>query len=247
MPSLHPKAEALLQKFSHELELKLLGQLRSVVLYGSAAAGTYVPGQSDLNFLIEVEKVSVQVLDDLARLVQRYTGQGVTAPLVVDPEYLRRSADVFAIEFSEMKAYHRVLFGSDPLEAIEIKPEYLRLQAESELKQKLLLLRRLYLTAAGHGKDEDRLLFQSFKSFLVVTRALLRHLGEDQLLIPHGQLLAKIEARLQIKLPSFHRLAEARGGPLKLKGDERKQLIRDYLEEVADLARAVDRMGEPSS
>ena len=246
MPSLEPKLEALIKKFSGDLEVKLLGRLRSVLLYGSAAAGTHVPGQSDLNFMIEVEKVDGGVLDDLAKLYQGYTDQGVAVPLVVDPEYLQHSLDVFPIEFAEMKAFHRVLFGSDPLAGLEVKAEDLRLQAEFELKQKLLALRRLYLTTAGRGRDEDRMLFSSYKSFLVVIRALLRHLGEEKLLIPHGELLGKLEQRLQLKLPSFHQLAEARGGPLKLKGEARRQLILNYLEEVAELARAVDRMGETS-
>lgn len=247
MPTLEPKVEKIIERFRQELEVKLLGQLRAVVLYGSAAAGTYVPGQSDLNFLIAVERVTAAVLDELVPIVQRFAGPGVTAPLVVDAEYLRRSLDVFPIEFSEMKAYHRVLFGQDPLSDLEIKPEDLRRQAEAELKQKLLLLRRSYLTVAGHGKDEDRLLFQSFKSFLVVIRALLRERGESRLLVPHHELVGKLETWLGLQLPSFHQLAEARGGPLKLKGPARRELIRNYLEEVAALAQAVDRMGEPSA
>ena len=244
MTALDPKVEALIKKFSGELEVKLLGRLRSVVLYGSAAAGTHVPGQSDLNFMIEVEKVDAGVLDNLAELFRRYADQGIAVPLVVDPEYLQHSLDVFPIEFAEMKAFHRVLFGNDPLAGLEVKAEDLRLQAEFELKQKLLALRRLYLATAGRGQDEDRMLFSSYKSFLVVIRALLRHLGEEKLLIPHGELLGKLEQRLQLKLPSFHQLAEARGGPLKLKGEARQQLILNYLEEVAELARTVDRMGE---
>jgi len=244
MATLDAKSETLVKKFSGELEVKLIGRLRSVVLYGSAAAGTHVPGQSDLNFMIEVEKVDGGVLDDLAKLYRGYADQGLAVPLVVDPEYLQRSLDVFPIEFAEMKAFHRVLFGDDPLPGLEIKAENLRLQAEFELKQKLLALRRLYLTTAGRGQDEDRMLFNSYKSFLVVIRALLRRLGEEKLLIPHGELLGKIEQRLSLKLPSFLQLAEARGGPLKLKGQARQQLILDYLEEVAELARAVDRMGE---
>jgi hypothetical protein len=244
MPALDPKVETLVKKFSGELEVKLLGRLRSVVLYGSAAAGTHVAGQSDLNFMIEVERVDAGVLDDLAKLYRGYADQGVAVPLVVDPEYLQHSLDVFPIEFAEMQAFHRVLFGNDPLTGLEINADDLRRQAEFELKQKLLALRRLYLTTAGRGQDEDRLLFSSYKSFLVVIRALLRHLGEAKLLVPHGELLGKIEQRLQVKLPSFRQLAEARGGPLKLKGAARQELILSYLEEVAELARAVDGMGK---
>ncbi|OGS07838.1 MAG: hypothetical protein A2270_01200 [Elusimicrobia bacterium RIFOXYA12_FULL_51_18] len=151
--------------------------LRSVVLYGSAAAGDGVK-TSDYNVLVILEHVEAEDLIALADLSARWGKEGNHAPLLFTRAGLARSADVFAVEFSDIKQTHKTLYGEDYLANMEIDPACLRLELERELKSKLILLRENFLVTKGSPKETDRLMISSISSFLTLFKAALRLYGE---------------------------------------------------------------------
>ena len=71
-------------------------------VYGSAASGDFSPKSSDLNLLLICEKVDLPDLKKSLKLVDKGIRKRITAPLFLTREYLKTSADVFPIEFSDM-------------------------------------------------------------------------------------------------------------------------------------------------
>src|SRR5215472_1365183 len=85
--------------------------LKSVVLYGSAASGEFNPKHSDLNVLCVLEDLDPRALAVLNPAVTWWARKGHPAPLIFGLDELQRASDVFALEFLDIKAHHRILWG----------------------------------------------------------------------------------------------------------------------------------------
>jgi hypothetical protein len=162
------------EELVEQLNQAVPGKLSAAVLYGSAAAGDFVPESSNYNVLAVIDGLGLAELDALAKPVAKWTKAGHRPPLLFARGQLQSTADVFPIELLDMQQSHRVLFGDDPLAGITIKPECLRLQLERELNEKLLTLREGYLLTGGQPKQVLQLLTASVVGVLVLFRASLR-------------------------------------------------------------------------
>lgn len=148
-------------------------ELRSVVLYGSAATGEAVRN-SDQNVLVLVDALDVDRLNAVGAVVRAWGDAGNPPPFTLTLDEWRRSADVFPVEYSDILERHRVLYGEPPFDGIRILPGDLRWQLELEAMGKLLHLRQGVLAAAGEGKRQVELLEVSKSAMLVLFRATMR-------------------------------------------------------------------------
>ena len=155
------------------------GKLNSALLYGSAAAGDFMPQTSNYNLLLVIDGLGRPELDVLSPLVARWTSAGYRPPLLFTCGQLQKSTEAFAIELLDIQQSHRMLFGEDPLVNVAIKPEHLRLQLERELNEKLLALREAYLLTGGKPERVGQLLAASVTGVLVLCRAALRLFQKD--------------------------------------------------------------------
>jgi len=167
--------EELVERLKHTLP----SGLRSVVLYGSAAAGDHLARRSDYNVLVVAACLGLAELEALAQPVAAWTRAGNRPPILFTPTELAGSTDSFPIELWDMKQSRKILFGDDPLAELEVKTEHLRLQLERELKGKLLDLREAYLLTRGKPLRVRKLMIESLPSFLVLCRAALRLFQDD--------------------------------------------------------------------
>jgi predicted nucleotidyltransferase len=146
--------------------------LESIVLYGSAASGTYRPGSSDLNVLCTLVTIDVHELQLLAPVVLWWTREEKEpTPLFFLTEELQRSTDVCPIESLDLKLSHRVLFGNDPVVDLEIPMNLHRVQVERDLRLLLLRLRQ-HALHAGKNELEYRTILKKTSSGMLT---LLRH------------------------------------------------------------------------
>ncbi|MBS1840150.1 MAG: hypothetical protein JST77_04815, partial [Acidobacteria bacterium] len=93
------------------------------------------------------------------------------APQVFTAGELAKSADVFAIEFSDMQSSHKILFGPDVVSGLKIPMNLHRVQVEHELRTTILKLRQLYLHNSRNAKSLAASLAKSMSS----VKTLLRH------------------------------------------------------------------------
>ena len=158
---------------------KTLGErLRSVLLHGSVARGEAVPGLSDVNLLVLVDDVEPPLLRELAPDARRWLDRRGALPLVLEWSEWQGASDAFAIETADMIDAHELLHGEDPLEGATIATRHLRLQAERELRGKLIHLREGIMLSAERPRDLGRLLMAALPSLAAYFRAALRLSGE---------------------------------------------------------------------
>src|SRR5438876_5426597 len=157
--------EKLLSEFVEKMRTAAGENLVSVILYGSAAEGEFHPEYSDLNLLCVLRDASFASLSKIADVVEWWRGKKHHPPLVLTQTDLRTSADVFSIEFVDMKQRHRVLYGEDVLSNLDVPMQMHRSQLEYELREKLFLLRQHLLVAGSNEKQIWEVMLNSLSSF----------------------------------------------------------------------------------
>jgi predicted nucleotidyltransferase len=178
--------------------------LESVVLYGSAATGTYRPRASDLNVLCTLVTMDVHELQLLAPVVLWWTREEQEPPpLFFLSEELARSTDVFAIESLDIKRAHKVLFGTDPIANLDIPMNLHRVQVERDLRLLLLRLRQHVLSAGKNELAYTAVLRLTSSSMLTLLRHTLLALGEEPSPDPKA-LFARIAERTGADASAFH-------------------------------------------
>ncbi len=149
-----------------------------VILFGSAVAGDFHAGLSNVNLLCVLRDASFQALQAISPAAKWWDKQKQPPSLCMTKQELLRSTDVFTVELLDMQQHHRVLFGEDVLTGVHIPMDLHRVQVEYELREKLILLRQHMLLASG---DESRmldLLLRSAPSFSTLFRHALIALGD---------------------------------------------------------------------
>jgi len=216
-------------------------RLVSVVLYGSAAAGDRQEKFSDYNVLCVLTRVTARELSDGEAIFRWWRERGSPSPLLVSEQELAASADCFAIEFHDMRQCSQLLWGKDVVAGLEMDTRHYRAQVEHDLRAKLLRLRQ---KAAGMLSDRGlllRLLLDSVSTFCVLFR---------QALILHGadgpaakrQVIAQASERLGFDPTPFDKLLAIREQKLKAREVEPVALLGAYLEAIAAVIAAVDRL-----
>ena len=233
-----------MEKDLNELVVKLRsaagGNLKSVVLYGSAATDDFHPGHSDLNVLCVLERLDADALAKLNPPATWWEKKGHPAPLMFTLEELRRSADVFAIELLDIKSSRRVLSGEDPFATLEVPMTLHRVQLEHELRAKLVRLRQRYLATAHDRKRLLGLMSASISTFLVLFRHALIVLGEQP---PKAKrdVLSRLSSLLGFEPQPFLVLLDVREGQRKEKDVDVEKTFRGYFDAITRVVEEVDR------
>jgi nucleotidyltransferase-like protein len=132
------------------LQQALGTNLYSVVLYGSAARGDFVPGVSDLNLLIVLNESNPPAHEALAGVVRSKPN---VEPFAIGRPGLLRTARAFPAKFAAIRRNGRAVFGPYPLADIPRFPELERFAAEQSLRNVRL---RLVYNFVKRGGDAAR-------------------------------------------------------------------------------------------
>ena len=153
--------------------------IHSIHIVGSALTRDFDPKNSDINSVVVLENMNLKFLEFLAPLGKKYGKKRIAAPLIMTPEYIDTSLDVFPIEFFNIQKLHYTIFGKDVFQDLDIKKSDLRRQCEQELKVKLIGLRQGFIAAAGDRKILARDFAESFSGYMPLFKAIILLLGKE--------------------------------------------------------------------
>jgi hypothetical protein len=215
--------------------------LASVILYGSAAAGDFVPTRSDYNILIALNKITPKELRHAHASIREWHKMGHPVPVYFTVSELQNAADVFPIEFHQMSSAHKVLYGRDVLDGVAVTDTYLRHQTEYELRSKLLLLRRQYIPASASVDGLNTLMTDSLGSFSALFSAVLIMNGIEPPVTRH-QVVAKTVEVLGLDGTVFERIFNIREDNFDktLTDVEANELFAAYMEAIEKVIESVD-------
>ena len=218
--------------------------LRSVVLYGSAAAGEHIPNRSDYNVLVIVERLDAERLRSLSATARSWGEAGNPPPLIFTENEWRESSDVFPMEYADMIDRHRVLHGRSPFEGVQVSKGDLRLQLEHQARGKLLALRQGLLASAGDRKAELQLLSSSVSTIMVIFRAVERLRGETPSR-DNVELSRSVSGAARVDADAFVRVVRHVRGENKLAPADAPAVLDGFLEGMEGIVEYLDRFAEP--
>ena len=217
-------------------------ELISVILYGSAARGDFSNANSNINLAVVLTDSGLANLKRMAA----FAGAKAFKPLNViyfTENYIRNSADVFPIEFLDMKESNIVLFGKDLLKGLDIDAKNLRFQCEQELKAKLINLKRLYLRNIRDRAALGGLLFRYFTSCLHIFKNLIRLKGAKASgAYSKKDIMEAMEREFGMDPGVFMKIMEAKNRDSRLSYGETEALLFGFAAELERIVDSVDRL-----
>jgi predicted nucleotidyltransferase len=217
--------------------------LASVILYGAAAAGDFVPNKSHYNLLIALHEITPKDLRSAQAPMREWHRMGHPVPVYFTVAEIESAADVFPIEFHQMESARIVLYGKDILADLSISDEHLRHQTEYELRSKLIQLRRQYIPASTSVSGLVNLMGESLSSFAAIFRAVLIIHGFKPPVTKH-EIIAVTVRELKINSESFEKILQIRENNTSNTLDEvsANALFADYMQQIENVIKSVDKI-----
>jgi hypothetical protein len=213
--------------------------VESVILFGSAVAGDFHEGLSNLNMMCVLRDSSLKALQALSPAAKWWDGKKQTPPLCLTKQELQRSTDVFTIELLDMQQHHRVLHGDDPLKDLRIPMDLHRVQVEYELREKLILLRQHLLLVVDNEARLWEVVLRSVSSLSTLFRHTLIALG-DSASTSRREAVAALAQRVGFDGGSILQVLDVREGKVDRKKIDVVDLAGRYVASVEKVIAAVD-------
>ena len=215
--------------------------LQSLLLYGSAVRGDYLPGRSNLNLLLLLSAPDVSVLQSYGTIHKRFHKEQIVVPLFLGEEELRRSASLFPLEYTDIAASHHVLAGGDPFLGLDIDTRLIGEQCEQEIRGNLIRLRQRLVEGSSTVEVMGILLPLSLTAVLACLRGLFR-----QLRVPvprtNEALLGNLSPALGMDLPALQQVWDVKRGVTTPGPAEFPRLMERYLSALETLARRIAQL-----
>jgi predicted nucleotidyltransferase len=216
--------------------------LQAVVLYGSAARGDHREGVSDLNVLCVMQSLSAGELKRIApAMVWWVQEQKEPAPLLFTGKELLESADVFAIELTDLQRHRRVLYGKDVVAGIHVPMNLHRVQVEHELRTTLLKLRQHFVFSAGDAQALRVVMSKAISSVRTLAAHALLVMGE-QPAVGAQEIFAQVAAKTGADAKAFQAVLELRDrGQAAADVSAIAQIYGGFLKALETVTEALDR------
>ena len=157
--------------FVNNLKNELGSRLTSVFIYGSCAGC----GQPLVNvdMMVIVDELCAEDICKCSRYVNQWVKNPNPVPVFMDKDEWFSSADVYPMEYIDIKESHKIVYGLDLISQVEVKNSDLRLQCEHTVKNILMRYRKFYAL-----NPKNTLLAKSFvpaiKDVIAVLKSILR-------------------------------------------------------------------------
>lgn len=228
-----------------QLQKDLGDDLLSLCVVGSALTGDFHPKYSDINTVLVVRQRSHRLLQLLGGYGRSMGKRKLRAPLLMTPEYIQQSLDVFGVELLDFQLNHAAVYGPDPFGELTFGKQDVRLQCERQFKSALIKLRQGYISAMGKPKIVASLLTECVSEIAVLLRAMLWLTDTDR----PTEAMATLEAAAGVfefdsqKISPIMAMKQQRVQP---RADQVETVFENVYQVVDHLAQKVDRIGEKS-
>lgn len=225
--------------FLEELKRVYGNGLVSVALYGSILDEVFSEKHSDINILAVLDDTSIEKLARIKPVLNKRAYQNYSVVFFTE-QFIRTSADVFPIEFIEMKERYAVLFGSDILAGISLDTRNLRFQTELELRSLLVKARQFYLS----NLNKNLLKYVLFKNatravFLVknIIRVKKGDVSKDM-----ADILRTIGSEYAVDTAVLNRIVEAKKNDERLSYPDTERLYFQFVGALEKIVGIVDTL-----
>lgn len=199
-----------MEKFIDNLKNILQERLISVFMYGSKVKYSQELVKTDMNVMVIVKNLSGSDIRACSEIVNKWMKAKNPIPVFMDREEWFHSSDVYAMEYADIKAEHRILYGEDLISDLNVDPDNIRFQCEQETKNLLMRFRQFYLENAHSPKRLKNSFVPLAKTCNAIFKAILRVKftdipSEKEDIIKKLAEISGLEASTYIKLLGYKR------------------------------------------
>ena len=148
--------------------------MTSVIVYGSVARDNYDQKYSDINILILLKKSDPTAVISFGKTLFRDIRKYRLTPLILTEKEFVNSADVFPMEYNDIKDNYIIVTGADPVPSLKLTDTSLRHQTEYTVRGIINQLRQGLIASRGRKKVSYMLLKKMTGSIESVLRSSLR-------------------------------------------------------------------------
>jgi len=229
--------------FQNEILNRYRDNIHSITLTGSAVTEDFMPGKSDVNSVFVLREMDLNFLELLAPLGKKYRKKRIAAPLIMTPEYIMNSLDVFPLEFLNIKLLHKTILGEDLFRDLEINRSNLRLQCERELKVRLIGLRQGYISCLGNSKMLMDMFIQSFSGYIPLFKGIILLLGKEPP-VTNPDVLSVLEEVSGVNASVFKTVLKQKKQKTKLTMEQLYTIFQNYYTAIEKLGDITDDIKE---
>jgi len=237
----------ILETLTENLKETFGERLSSVFLYGSCAVEDFTK-DSDINLMVIIKDLTAIDLKKSSTFVKNFTKKSKYLPIFMDKEEWFNSADVYPIEYSDIKERYKILHGENLIDGLNVDKKDLRLQCESEVKNLLIRLRQNYLAKTNDKKAIKALIQTSSKTFMVIFRTVLR-LSNEAVPKNHNDVIRffweKFKAKeLDFDGELFLKILEFRKNSKIIKDCDLEKVIQKLIDSINCVLKYVDKLAD---
>jgi predicted nucleotidyltransferase len=156
------------------LERAAGSNLSALVVYGSAARGGFVPGESDVDLVVVLHDTSIAQLRAIAEPLTRARYSARVEAMILKRDNIAPASDVFPLLYDDLRQRRVLLCGNDPFAELTISDAHRRLRIEQELREARIRMRRAVVDALGEGGAIAGAVARKVKQLRSPLHALLR-------------------------------------------------------------------------
>ena len=214
------------------MEESIGDNLISVVKFGSE-------GEPN-NLLLVLNKLDFDVLNDIKPLVIKHRKKGFIVPLIFTKEELFDGADVFPLEFLDIKHPHKTLYGKEIINKIKFDKKHVRRQLEFEFRSKLIHLRENYIWIKN-PKELKSLLISAVPTIMPLFYGLL-FLKDIKPSTKLDNLFKLVSQEYDVNLDILKNIKKLKEEKIKMNKEELDEYINELIVLLTDLGEIVDEM-----
>ena len=233
------QAQTVIEPFLKDILANYKEDIISIYIIGSAITKGFHPKYSDINTVIVVKGIKIPFYDFIASLGKRYGKKKIRAPLIMTPDYINRSREVFPVEFLEMKLIHQLVYGDDVLKDIKIEKADIRLQCERELKGKHQHLCQGYIKAMGDKRTFTDLLVGSLSGYFPLFRGIL-FLYDREIPKEKGDVLCAMNECCDVDMNVFRNIMDIRSHNFYPPFEALKEVFKNLYHVLDAITKKVD-------
>lgn len=237
---LNPVVSDRIRPFLEDILKEYAENIHSIHIVGSAVTPDFNEKTSDINSVIILNEINFNFVEFLAPLGKKYGKQRIAAPLIMTPEYIQDSLDVFPIEFHDFRLIHKTIAGEDILKVLLIKKENLRLQCEREIKARLIGLIQGYISSAGDRELIATLLIKAFTGCIPIFRAIIFLLGKEPPILRADVIKAFQEIAADSSV--YEKLTLLRNKQIKPSKTELNHIFDHYHKSLKKIGKIIDEL-----
>lgn len=240
LDTLSPTVRRNFQPFAESLLSIYSDNLVSLMIYGSAAGSNYIDGVSDINSCAVLKETGIPILTHSLKLINKYRPKRIVPPLFLTEEYIRRSLDVFPIEFYEMQQSYAVVYGRDIFTNLTVETSHLRLFCEQQIKSALIRIQQVYLEVGSNPKELRQMIHESMSSIVPLFRNLVRLMGDEPEKDKEALIIQACQ-KFDLEGDVFTKILSDVTGRSTLSKHQLQPVLADFYRQAQKLSFAVDQ------